>query len=312
MSKSPKVFLSHASEDKDRFVEGFARLLRSRGVDAWLDKWEIMPGDSLVAKLFDEGISNANAVIVVLSQYSIIKPWVNKELNSSVVRQVSDGTRLIPVVIDDCEVPASLRDTLWIKIRDIDNYEEEFKQIVNTIFGHSEKPPLGSPPKYVNHDFLISGLEKIDSLVLKAICEDAIEQDSNIVMTENIVKKLSEMEISRESVMDSLEILVNDNYLNSNSVRLRHMKITLFGMHEYMRACREDYDSVTLEIASLIVNEDAASAAVLKSKVQVEPFIVDHILDIFASNGYLTLAKTLGGHTRILTVNAKLKRFILN
>jgi hypothetical protein len=63
----PKVFLSHASEDKGRFVLDFARQLRENGVDVWLDQWEMKPGDSLVDKIFDEGLKDASAVIIVLS-----------------------------------------------------------------------------------------------------------------------------------------------------------------------------------------------------------------------------------------------------
>src|SRR5712691_12860113 len=57
----PKVFLSHASEDKE-FVLDFASRLRRRGVDVWLDRWEILPGDSFVDKIFDEGLAQAKAV----------------------------------------------------------------------------------------------------------------------------------------------------------------------------------------------------------------------------------------------------------
>ena len=53
MTAAPKVFISHASEDKDRFVLGLATKLRDSGVDAWLDKWEMLPGDSLVDKIFE-------------------------------------------------------------------------------------------------------------------------------------------------------------------------------------------------------------------------------------------------------------------
>jgi len=42
---APKIFLSHASEDKERFVIRFATALRQRGIDIRLDKWEIVPGD---------------------------------------------------------------------------------------------------------------------------------------------------------------------------------------------------------------------------------------------------------------------------
>ena len=72
---APKVFVSHASEDKDRFVVEFARRLRENGVDAWLDQWEMKPGDSLVDKIFEEGLKEARAVIVVLSKVSVQKPW---------------------------------------------------------------------------------------------------------------------------------------------------------------------------------------------------------------------------------------------
>jgi len=101
----PKVFISHASEDKDRFVLDFASRLRAHGIDAWLDRWEMLPGDSLVDKLFEEGLHSATAVVVVLSTNSVDKPWVREELNAAFVKHVDSGTKLIPVVLDDCRVP---------------------------------------------------------------------------------------------------------------------------------------------------------------------------------------------------------------
>ncbi len=53
---TPKVFVSHASEDKDRFVLDFAARLRAKGIDAWVDKWEMHAGDKLIDKIFEEGI----------------------------------------------------------------------------------------------------------------------------------------------------------------------------------------------------------------------------------------------------------------
>ena len=54
MTNPPKAFISHAHEDKERFVDNFASLLRQHGIDAWYDNWEIGPGDSLVKKIFDD------------------------------------------------------------------------------------------------------------------------------------------------------------------------------------------------------------------------------------------------------------------
>ena len=120
---APKVFVSHASEDKERFVLGFARHLRNHGVDAWLDQWEMKPGDSLVDKIFEQGLKEAQAVIIVLSRVSVQKPWVKEELNASVVNRIGKGTKLIPVVIDECAVPESLRSTVWQKIDDLTDYK---------------------------------------------------------------------------------------------------------------------------------------------------------------------------------------------
>jgi hypothetical protein len=147
---APKVFLSHASEDKPRFVNEFAARLRENGVDAWLDKWEMLPGDSLVDKIFEEGLKEADAVIIVLSINSVSKPWVKEELNSSVIARLQKGTRLIPVVIDECDVPEALRSIFRESIRDVANYSDSFERILASIFGKSIKPELGRPPAYVS------------------------------------------------------------------------------------------------------------------------------------------------------------------
>ena len=140
-----KVFISHASEDKERFVIQFAKRLRSQGIDAWVDIWEMSPGDSLVDKIFEEGIKNARAMIVVLSSFSVEKPWVREELNAGFLNRVSGRCKVIPVVIDDCDVPEALRSTVWQRITDLENYDAEFQRIVDAIYGRTQKPPLGSP-----------------------------------------------------------------------------------------------------------------------------------------------------------------------
>ncbi|HEY0068438.1 MAG TPA: TIR domain-containing protein [Chloroflexia bacterium] len=149
MSAHPKVFISHASEDKERFVVDLATKLRQWGIDAWLDQWEIQPGDSLVEKIFQEGIGNSQAVIIVLSEHSVQKLWVRQELNASVIRHINKEIRLIPVIIGPCQVPFGLLDTYHIKVEDLSNYDDELQRLVRTIYGIQEKPPLGTPLRMV-------------------------------------------------------------------------------------------------------------------------------------------------------------------
>jgi hypothetical protein len=173
--------LSHASEHKDRFVLDFAANRRAKGIDVWLDKWEMLPGDSLVDKIFEEGIKNAHAVIVVLSRNSVPKRWVREELNAGMVKRINEKSKLIPVVIDDCEIPECLKSPVWERIGDLKAYDESLDRIVMSVFGGSKKPPIGASPKFTSFDEVnVSGLSSADSLVLKGVYETFLAKDEII------------------------------------------------------------------------------------------------------------------------------------
>ena len=237
---NPKVFVIHASEDKDRFVLDFGRKLRLKGIEAWVDKWEMQPGDSLVDKIFEEGIANAQAVIVVLSKYSVGKPWVREELNTSVVKRINEGIKLIPVIIDDCQVPECLKSTVWVKIKDLGNYDPELDRIVASIYGQYDRPPIGGPPSYIRTIVdTISDLTKLDSLVLKLSCEKAIEIGHHTSVDLNaILSKAMPLAITEEELSEAFEVLHNKAYIEASYTlrrRLVAFKITVYGFEEYAK-----------------------------------------------------------------------------
>lgn len=146
-----KVFISHSSIDKP-FVERLARdLLSGEGIDAWLDKWEILPGDRIPDKL-EEGLSSANVFLLVLSPESVKSQWVSYEKDAWLTAQVEEeklakaekrtpSRHLIPVLYKDCEKPFFLQSFLHVSIND-QNYDEGFQQLVRGIRGETGKPPL--------------------------------------------------------------------------------------------------------------------------------------------------------------------------
>ncbi|MEQ8754789.1 MAG: toll/interleukin-1 receptor domain-containing protein [Coleofasciculus sp. G1-WW12-02] len=74
-----KAFISHSSIDKP-FVERLATDLRTReGIDAWLDKWEIRPGDRIPDKL-EDGLANPGILVLVLSPDSVAQVQKAKEI----------------------------------------------------------------------------------------------------------------------------------------------------------------------------------------------------------------------------------------
>jgi TIR domain len=146
-----KVFMSHSSVDKP-FVERLSKDLRTReGIDAWLDKWEIQPGDRIPTKL-EEGLNNAGVFLLVLSPQSVKSQWVSYEKDVWLTTQIDEevlakresrppNRRLIPVLYQDCEKPAFLKPMLHVRIND-QNYEEGFQALVGGIRGETGKPPL--------------------------------------------------------------------------------------------------------------------------------------------------------------------------
>lgn len=93
------VFISHASEDKKRFVEPLARRLRELAVRVWYDRFVLLPGDRLSEKI-GEGLAKSRAGLLVISRVFLSKPWGAYELSGLLNRFVEEKVPLIPVWID--------------------------------------------------------------------------------------------------------------------------------------------------------------------------------------------------------------------
>jgi hypothetical protein len=91
-----KLFLSHASEDKD-FVRPLAETLRT-DFSVWYDEYELTLGDSLLRKI-NEGLRSCDYGIVVLSHNFFSKQWPQTELDGLFNLEMSDtnGKVILPI-----------------------------------------------------------------------------------------------------------------------------------------------------------------------------------------------------------------------
>jgi hypothetical protein len=111
-----RIFICHASEDKPIAVE-FAEFAMCSGAEVWLDQWEISVGDSIVEKIV-AGLGRATHLAVLLSKNSVDKPWVKKEMSASLMRQLRNSSvTILPIVLDECEVPSLLADIKYADCR---------------------------------------------------------------------------------------------------------------------------------------------------------------------------------------------------
>lgn len=298
---TPRVFLSHASEDKDHFVLNFAERLRAEAIDAWVDLWEISPGDSLVDKIFKQGMEKADVVIAVVSQHSINKPWVAKEVETAVVQQIIDGKRLIPVVIDDCEIPTALRNLLYVKIKDTSAYDDQYTQVVNAIYGRTAKPPLGLRPMYVSSPIAsVAGRGQLDSLVIAEACKAAIDSSSMRIDTTSIYQEAKKAGISVQELEDSLHILGEEGYFENRKhiggTDLRQIRVTESCLEIYAKEHIADYGEQLDRVVAAIVNDGLTSGASISESIGLNRLLVDHVLWVLEHRGWIGRSQTISGN----------------
>ncbi len=324
----PNVFVSHASEDKDRFVRAFATQLREKGIEAWVDEWEICPGDSLVQKIYDAGIGAAQAVLIVLSRNSVDKPWIKDELDISVIRKIEEGMRIIPIVLDDCRIPTALRATLHVKIPDLNNFDAQLSSIVDTLYGRSKKPALGSAPAYIqNPSEQIPGLSRIDSLLLKMAGDKAMENGDGFgIQTSEMLSQAAQQDISPYQFYESLTVLGDSHYLElkrssytePSDPKLREMvrggvpffSITIDGFEKYAKAYIPEYKAIVRDVHLQIANEGKSDSASIASAIEQPLLVVEHVLELLDRSGDIRLLREFNGGitTRFMNPSPRLRR----
>lgn len=96
--KSFDSFISHASEDKESFVEPLANGLKKLGLKIWYDRFELKVGDSLRESI-EAGLAGSKYGIVVFSPSFFKKRWTRQELNGLFSREMSGKkNRILPIL----------------------------------------------------------------------------------------------------------------------------------------------------------------------------------------------------------------------
>jgi TIR domain len=117
-SRQLQVFLSYASSDR-KIIQDLAERLRQDGFSPWLDIERLLPGQEWAAQI-EEAIRTTNVVIICISQRSITKSgFVQKEIKFAldVAEEQPDGAIfIVPLRIDDCDVPRKLKRLQWVDL----------------------------------------------------------------------------------------------------------------------------------------------------------------------------------------------------
>lgn len=124
------IFVSHASQDK-RIASRVAMGLKAFEYDTWYDDWELLAGDSIIERI-EAAISKTDVLLVLLSRSSVESKWIQRELSAGLARRLSGkGVMVIPVVVEDCEIPDMLAGTKYVDLRD--DFERGFRELADAL-----------------------------------------------------------------------------------------------------------------------------------------------------------------------------------
>jgi formylglycine-generating enzyme required for sulfatase activity len=122
--RSLKVFLCHAHGDKTPVRELYLRLTRD-GVDAWLDKEKLLPGQDWEYEI-RKAVREADVVVVCLSRQFNQAGFRQKEVRlalDTAMEQPEGEIFIVPARLEECDTLESLRKWHWVDLFEENGYE---------------------------------------------------------------------------------------------------------------------------------------------------------------------------------------------
>lgn len=134
MIMGKQIFISYSHHDRG-FVERLVNDLKAAGLSVWWDELEIKVGHSIIKKV-SEGIGKSAFLAVALSPKSVKSDFVQHELESALIRQLSGKKiRVLPLLISDCKIPTFLQVLKWADFRK--SYESGFRELLDRLSNFS-------------------------------------------------------------------------------------------------------------------------------------------------------------------------------
>ncbi|TXD36982.1 toll/interleukin-1 receptor domain-containing protein [Lujinxingia vulgaris] len=296
----PKAFMSHSHQNAE-LVHKVAGLLRERGVNAWLDKWELSPGDSLVDKIFTDGISKSDLIVIFLSKASVQSNWVKEELDHAAVRRIQEKVRVIPVVIDrDIEIPPSLITLFRLSLFSDDDIDEVVGRIVDVAWGRSvDKPSLGPGPQMA--PVSVSGMTDFGVqmgmlLIDKTERLNSDYQYVSVKVFEDVLG-FSPDEINEGYYdLDSNDLVDTTKAFGIYPYRFGHIrpKVLLWHYLKSTKAFDYDLEKDLRVVAALVENEKFINGETIRAKTDLPPLRINHAVEYLSLNSLVEVDRWMG------------------
>ncbi len=186
-----KLFISHASEDKDDLVRPLAEKLSSI-YDVWYDEYKLVIGMSLLEEI-NKGLANCDYGIVVFSSNFFAKKWPQGELNGLFALEEENRKVILPIWKDITESDVKknlpmLVDRRAVKAeKGIDGVVEEINRAIS-YFDYGKHIQSCS-----------NGL---------GLLKDSLEKREEIIRSETIIGSSQGVKIALDTARDTMKLIV--------------------------------------------------------------------------------------------------------
>lgn len=143
---------------------------QDRHLGVIFDKWDFPKGGNIVLDI-DSHIDECRFVGVVVSKAMLVAEWPTPERTIAVWSNPSGRQgRVLPLLIENLDLPPSLRVRYWIDFRDPARFEESFFELIGRLRGapvrrgRSGLQPLELPAAYAPAPFVISSSNAADAV----------------------------------------------------------------------------------------------------------------------------------------------------
>ncbi|GGP01619.1 toll/interleukin-1 receptor domain-containing protein [Nonomuraea glycinis] len=175
------VFICHSSQDKP-FLLILVELLRSHEIEVWIDLHEMHAGDFIQDKISKQ-IPASSCVLAVVSRHSVQSRWVAEELVQALqLEEKHRGPRVIPVKLDDTELPAYLARKLAIDFSRPDLMADSLRALVRAI--RAAHPPVTiTRHDELEHELARTTLREGDLRLAAQLCSNIHNAVKNVLLT---------------------------------------------------------------------------------------------------------------------------------
>lgn len=126
-----RCFISHAwRHGGHEFALRLADALLAMGIDAWVDKHDILPGQNLERRMEIGVMAECDVFLFVLAPATLASTACSIELDAAFVQRDQRGLQIVPILFRSCEeIPARLSNLSYVNFRDGARFGKAVEQL---------------------------------------------------------------------------------------------------------------------------------------------------------------------------------------